>query len=73
MLFRSMCIYHGHHNDVNEELDLQLPSTLSPRPEIEHVFDDQLVSTQQGGYKIFLVKWQGKPHSKNTWITTMDF
>ena len=66
-------IYHGHHNDVNEELDLQLPSTLSPRPEIEHVFDDQLVSTQQGGYKIFLVKWRGKPHSENTWITTTDF
>ncbi|RVW26657.1 RNA-directed DNA polymerase-like [Vitis vinifera] len=28
-------IYHGHHNDVSEELDLQLPPTLSPRPEIE--------------------------------------
>ncbi|RVW68296.1 Transposon Ty3-I Gag-Pol polyprotein [Vitis vinifera] len=28
-------IYHGHHNDVSEELDLQLPPTLSPHPEIE--------------------------------------
>ncbi|RVW83628.1 Transposon Ty3-I Gag-Pol polyprotein [Vitis vinifera] len=40
-------IYHGHHNDVSEELDLQLPPTLSPRPEIEYVLDDQLVSTRQ--------------------------
>ncbi|RVX13707.1 Glutathione S-transferase L2, chloroplastic [Vitis vinifera] len=40
-------IYHGHHNDVSEELDLQLPPTLSPHPEIEYVLDDQLVSTRQ--------------------------
>ncbi|RVX07636.1 Transposon Ty3-I Gag-Pol polyprotein [Vitis vinifera] len=46
-------IYHGHHNDVSEELDLQLPPTLSPRPEIEYVLDDQLVSTRQGGYQKF--------------------
>ncbi|KAL6316891.1 hypothetical protein AAG906_023546 [Vitis piasezkii] len=46
-------IYHGHHNDVSEELDLQLPPTLSPRPEIEYVLDDQLVSTRQGGYQNF--------------------
>ena len=39
-------IYHGHHNDVSEELDLQLPPTLSPRPKIEYVLDDQLVSTR---------------------------
>ena len=65
--------YHGHHNDVSEELDLQLPPTLSPRPKIEYVLDDQLVSTQQGGYQNFLVKWRGKPHSENTWIMTTDF
>ncbi|RVW78808.1 Transposon Ty3-I Gag-Pol polyprotein [Vitis vinifera] len=66
-------IYHGHHNDISEQLDLQLPPTLSPRPEIEYVLDDQLVSTRQGGYQKFLVKWRGKPHSENTWITTTDF
>ena len=66
-------IYHDHHNDVSEELDLQLPPTLSPHPEIKYVFDDQLVSTRQSGYQIFLVKWQGKPHSEYTWITTTDF
>ena len=66
-------IYHGHHNDVSEELDLQLPPTLSPHLEIEYVLDDQLVSTRQGRYQIFLVKWRGKPHFENTWITTTDF
>ena len=66
-------IYHGHHNDVSEELDLQLPPTLSPHPEIEYVLNDQLVSTRQGRYQIFLVKWRGKPHFENTWITTTDF
>ena len=66
-------IYHGYHNDVSEELDLQLLPTLSPRPKIEYVLDDQLVSTQQGGYQNFLVKWRGKPHSENTWIMTTDF
>ena len=38
-------IYHGHHNDVSEELDLQSPPTLSPRLEIVYVLNDQLVST----------------------------
>ena len=66
-------IYHRHHNNVSEELDFQLPPTLSPHSEIEYVLDDQLMSTQQGGYHKFLVKWQGKPHSKNTWIMTTDF
>ena len=33
-------IYNGHHNDVSEELDLQLPHTLSPHPEIKYVLDD---------------------------------
>ena len=52
-----LCIYHGHHNDVSEELDLQSPPTLSPRLEIVYVLNDQLVSTRQGGYQKFLVKW----------------
>ena len=68
-----LCIYHGHHNDVSEELDLQSPPTLSPRLEIVYVLNDQLVSTRQGRYQIFLVKWRGKPHFENTWITTTDF
>ena len=57
-------VYHGHQNEASEELDLQLPPNLSPHLEIEYVLNDQLVSTQQGGYKFFLVKWQDKPHSE---------
>ena len=50
-------IYHGHQNEVSGELDLQLPPTLSPCLKIEYVLNDQRVSTQQGGYQEFLVKW----------------
>ena len=50
-----------------------MPPNLSPRLEIENVLKDQLVSTRQGGYYKFLVKWRGKPHYENTWITTIDF
>ncbi|RVW70079.1 hypothetical protein CK203_060875 [Vitis vinifera] len=46
-------IYHGHHNDVSEELDLQLPHTLSPRPEIEYVLDDNLCLLDKVDTKIF--------------------
>ena len=49
-----------------EDLDLQLPPSLSLHLEIEHILDDQRVSTQQGGYQIFFVKRQGKPHFENT-------
>ncbi|RVW72071.1 hypothetical protein CK203_054768 [Vitis vinifera] len=41
-----LCIHHGHHNDVSEELDLQSPPPLSSCPKIEYVLDDQLVSTR---------------------------
>ncbi|RVW14689.1 Transposon Ty3-I Gag-Pol polyprotein [Vitis vinifera] len=53
-------ISHGHHNNVSEELDHQLPPTLSPHPEIEYVLDDQLVSIRQDleeRRKIHLVSW----------------
>ena len=72
-IVKDLCIYHGHHNGVSEELDLQLPPALSLRPEIKYVLDGQLVFTQQGGYQKILVKWRGKPHFKNTWIAKTDF
>ncbi|RVW45061.1 Transposon Ty3-I Gag-Pol polyprotein [Vitis vinifera] len=60
-------------NKAFEEIKSKMVNPFSPRPEIEYVFDDQLVSTRQGGYQKFLVKWRGKPHSENTWSTTTDF
>ena len=60
-------------NKAFEEIKSKMVNPFSPRPEIEYVFYDQLVSTRQGGYQKFLVKWRGKPHSENTWSTTTDF
>ena len=60
-------------NKAFEEIKSKMVNPLSPRPEIEYVLDDQLVSTRQGGCQKILVKWQDKPHSENTWITTTDF
>ncbi|RVX03295.1 Transposon Ty3-G Gag-Pol polyprotein [Vitis vinifera] len=60
-------------NKAFEEIKSKMVNPFSPRPKIEYVFYDQLVSTRQGGYQKFLVKWRGKPHSENTWSTTTDF
>ncbi|RVW42524.1 Transposon Ty3-I Gag-Pol polyprotein [Vitis vinifera] len=60
-------------NKAFEEIKSKMVNPFSPLPKIEYVFYDQLVSTRQGGYQKFLVKWRGKPHSENTWSTTTDF
>ncbi|RVW55375.1 Transposon Ty3-I Gag-Pol polyprotein [Vitis vinifera] len=69
----SLFIWTKAANKAFEEIKSKMVNPFSPRPEIEYVFYDQLVSTRQGGYQKFLVKWRGKPHSENTWITTTDF
>ncbi|KAL6316817.1 hypothetical protein AAG906_021117 [Vitis piasezkii] len=51
-------IYHGHHNDVSEELDLQLPPTLSPRPEIEYAFPIRFSLVRGGEGKNHLIRWE---------------
>ena len=56
--------YHGHQREVRQELDLQLPPNLSSCSEIKYVLEDQLVSSQQGGYQKIFVKWQRKPPLK---------
>ena len=36
--------------------------------QIDEIIDDQIVSTRDGGYHRFLVRWKGLPDSDNTWI-----
>ena len=36
--------------------------------QIDEIIDDQIVSTRDGGYHKFLVRWKGLPDSDNTWI-----
>ena len=37
------------------------------------VLDDQLVSTRRGGFQKFLVRWEDRPISEASWITSTDF
>ncbi|CAB4263778.1 unnamed protein product [Prunus armeniaca] len=52
------------------------PLLPHPRPKekdiVEDILDDHIVSTRQGGYHKFLVKWKNRPNSDSTWITQED-
>ena len=39
---------------------------------IERILDDQAVSTRNKGYQRYLVSWQGRPESEDSWITRED-
>ncbi|CAL2237612.1 unnamed protein product [Prunus armeniaca] len=58
--------------------DFSSLTPLLPRPSpkekdiVEDILDDQIVSTRQGGYHKFLVKWKNRPNSDSTWITQED-
>ena len=46
------------------------PPILSERGvRIEHVLDDQAITTRGKGRQCFLVRWQGRPESDDSWIT----
>ena len=53
--------------------EASLPPTLRLREEIEDIVDHQIISTRNGGYQRYLVKWKGRPLSDCTWITDQDF
>ncbi|XP_038972521.1 uncharacterized protein LOC120104756 [Phoenix dactylifera] len=71
--------------DPFNEPDTDLTSnfeTISPTPVLppvpfspqitdtmEQILDDQIVSTQNGGYQRYLVRWHGRPPSDDTWIS----
>ena len=49
------------------------PPNLPVRTErIERVLDDQPISTRNKGYQRYLVRWQGRPESEDSWITRED-
>ena len=39
---------------------------------IERILDDQAVTTHNKGYQRYLVRWQGRPESEDSWITWKD-
>ncbi|KAL7148069.1 hypothetical protein ABFS83_06G152600 [Erythranthe nasuta] len=51
-----------------------LPTPHSPpkivnKDVVEDIVDEQVVSTRQGGYQKFIIKWKNRPNSDNTWVT----
>ena len=39
---------------------------------IERILDDQVITTHNKGYQRYLVRWQGRPESENSWISRED-
>ena len=67
-------LYKGHdHDSPLEEHEIQLPPSPAPADQIVDVLDDQIVSTRQGGFQKFLVRWKNRPISNATWIPATDF
>ena len=49
------------------------PPNIPERGErIERVLDDQAITTRGKGYQRYLVRWQGRPESDDSWITRED-
>ena len=42
------------------------------REKIERILDDQAISTRRNGYQRYLVRWQGRPESEDSWVTRED-
>ena len=55
------------------EQTIALPSNLSHADKIVDVLDDQIVSSRQGGFQKFYVRWKNCPLSDASWITATDF
>jgi hypothetical protein len=55
--------YVGHHDDTSDPIPhplVSLPPSIKPRDEIKASLEDQIVSTQRGGYQKILVKWKNR-------------
>ena len=52
----------------------ECPPTAFPkkREKIEQILDVKIVTTRNRDYYRYLVRWQGRPESDNSWITGED-
>ena len=65
-------LYHGDEEKTKlEPKDLQCDRSTSSRESIE-VLDVRSITTRHGTYIQYLVHWQGKPDSKDAWISSED-
>ena len=45
---------------------------LEQRERIKRILDDQAISIRNKSYQHYLVWWQGRPESEDSWITRKD-
>ena len=50
-----------------------MPSLQFSKETVDTIFDDEFVTSKDGGFRRFLVKWHGRPDSEATWIQEDDF
>ena len=48
------------------------PTTSERREEIKKILDDKIITTRNKDYQRYLVQWQCRPESDNSWITRED-
>ena len=62
--------------NVSFESDIPVecpPPNIPERKEsVERILDDQIITTRNKGYQRYLVRWQGRPESEDSWITRED-
>ena len=56
------------------ETPLECSPTIPParRDRVERILDDQAIATRNKSYQRYLVRWQGRPNSEDSWITRED-
>ena len=52
----------------------ECPPAIPPewKDRVECILDDQVITTRNKGYQRYLIRWQGRPESEDSWITRED-
>ena len=60
--------------DIESEPLPECPPAIPParRDRVERILDDQAIATRNKSYQRYLVQWQGRPDSEDSWITRED-
>ena len=64
----------GPYPTFESETLPECPPAIPPKRKeiVEHILDDQSITTRNKGYQRYLVRWQGRPESEDSWITRED-
>ena len=59
---------------IESEPLLECAPAIPPaqRDRVERILDDQAIATRNKSYQCYLVRWQGRPDSEDSWFTQED-